>query len=116
MKILIGVLVALTVALGVVGYQLKSSLGRESAAWEQYRQASAALEVANAQNALLNDRFDSLDQALLELGQKQQINQADLTLRLATLKNIVQEPGDSDESVLCMRQPVPAQLDRWLRQ
>lgn len=116
MKILIGVLLALAVALGVTGWQLSESLGREATIREQHAQAVGALAISEAQNGLLAGRFDSLDQALLELADKQQANKQDLDRRLNNLTTIVQEPGDSDESVSCLDVRVPAQLDRGLRQ
>lgn len=116
MKILIGVAVALAVALGVTGWQLSESLGREATIRQQHAQAVGALAISETQNALLAGRFDSLDQALSDLSQRQQDNKRDLDRRLSNLTTIVQEPGDSDESVSCLDVRVPAQLDRGLRQ
>lgn len=116
MKILIGVLLALAVALGVTGWQLSESLGREATIHQQHAQAVGALAISEAQNGLLAGRFDSLDRALLELADKQRANKLELDGQLAQLKKLTQEPQDDPRSFACLGMPVPAQLDRWLRQ
>lgn len=115
MKILIGVIIALVLGLASAGWGLKQSLAREAAAKEQLAGAQAALEQAENQNKTLVGRFDTLDTVLKALNASQQKNQAELTARLATIKNIVAEPGDSDASLSCLDVRVPAQLDRGLR-
>lgn len=115
MKILIGVIIALVLGLAGVGWGLKQSLAREATAKEQLAGAQAALEQAENQNKTLVGRFDTLDTVLKALNASQQKNQAELTRRLATIKNIVAEPGDSDASLSCLDVRVPAQFDRGLR-
>lgn len=116
MKILIGVALVLAVALGVAGYQLRSSWQTESALREQLATATGALAISEVQNSLLVGRFESLDKALANIGEKQLANQKDLEDRLVQLKKLAQEPGDDPQSFACLGMPVPAQLDRWLRQ
>lgn len=115
MKILIGVLLALLAGIGWTGWQLREAWGRENGLTVALSSAQAALAVANQQNENLVGRFDAFDQALQRLDAKQAQRQADLTGRLNTIRDIVAEPGDSDESVTCLDVRVPAQLDRSLR-
>lgn len=115
MKILIGVIAALVVALGLTGWWLKSTLESKATIAEQLAGVQGQLKTSEDQNKGLAGRFDSLDLALKDMGAAQQQNQLVLANRLATIKNIVQEPGDSNESISCLDQRVPAQLDRGLR-
>lgn len=115
MKILIGVIVALVLGLAGAGWGLKQSLAREATAREQLAGAQAALEQAENQNKTLVARFDTLDTVLKGLSDSQQKNQAELTVRLATIKNIVQEPQDDPIAIQCLDVRVPAQFDRGLR-
>lgn len=115
MKILIGVIIALVLGLAGVGWGLKQSLAREVTAREQLAGAQAALEQAESQNKTLVGRFDTLDTVLKALNASQQKNQAELTGRLAAIKNIVQEPQDDPIAIQCLDVRVPAQFDRGLR-
>lgn len=112
MKILIGVVAALVIALGLSGWALRSSWKQEAALQEQLTGAKAALDQAEKQNSRLAGRFDTLDQAFAGLNTKLQANQADLRQRLNTIQTIVKEPGDSDASISCLDVRVPAQLSR----
>lgn len=115
MKILIGVIIALVLGLTGAGWGLKQSLAREATAREQLAGAQAALEQAESQNTILVGRFDTLDTVLKALNASQQKNQAELTGRLAAIKNIVQEPQDDPIAIQCLDVRVPAQFDRGLR-
>lgn len=115
MKILIGVVIALVIGLAGVGWELKQSLGREGEIGEQLAGVKGTLEQAEKQNGTLVGRFDALDSTLVGLGLSQKRNQAELTVRLAAIKSIVQEPEDDPASIACLGVRVPAQLDRGLR-
>lgn len=115
MKIMIGVIAALLLGLAGVGWQLKESWGREGTLNEQLAGVRGALEQSEKQNGALAGRFDTLDQTLVGLGVSQKKNQAELTTRLAAIKNIVQEPEDDPLATKCLDVRVPAQLDRGLR-
>lgn len=115
MKILIGAIVVLVLGLAGAGWQLKQSWAREGTLSEQLAGVQGALEQSEKQNRTLVGRFDTLDSTLVGLGLSQQKNQAELTIRLAAIKTIVQEPQDDPLSVQCLNVRVPAQLDRGLR-
>lgn len=115
MQTLIGVLIAVVMGLAGASWQLKQSWEREAHGREALAGAQAALEVAESQNRALADRFDSFDASLKGLNAAQQKNQSELTARLATLKNIVQEPQDDPIAFQCLDVLVPAQFDRGLR-
>lgn len=112
MKILIGVVVALAVALGLAGWALRSSWQAEASLRESLAGAQSALEQSEQQNNRLVGRFDTLDRTLTGLNATFQANQADLRKRLNTIQTIVKEPGDSDASISCLDVRVPAQLSR----
>lgn len=115
MKILIGVLVVLVLGLAGAGWMLKASWNREGELEQSLAGAQGALEQAENQNKGLAGRFDTLDEALVGLGQAQKQNQLVLSGKLNAIKSIVAEPGDSDASISCLDVRVPAQLDRSLR-
>lgn len=112
MKILSGVIAVLVLAVAVMGYQLKASVGREAVATKALEGAERALAQAERENTRLDDRFETLDAAMTGLSNTIALNQGDLRRRLESIKTIVQEPGDSDESVACLDVRVPAQLSR----
>lgn len=116
MKILIGVLVTLLLALGLTGWQLKSSWNAEAATRERLAGVTGALERANAENGRLEARMDAFDEALGRLGVTLQLNQHELTRRLTDIKTITEESTDDPQSLVCLDLPVPAQLDRGLRE
>lgn len=115
MKILIGIILVLLVGLGLTGWQLRAAWNTQGQLETALAGAAGALAVATKQNETLNNRFDTLDRTLVGLNVSQQQNQVELKTRLNTLTTIVKETGDTDESIACLHQPVPAQLDRWLR-
>lgn len=115
MKIMIGAILVLVLGLAGVGWQLKESWAREATIGEQLAGAQGALAQAERQNGALVGRFDTLDSTLVGLGLLQKKNQAELTIRLAAIKSIVQEPEDDPASIACLDVRVPAQLDRGLR-
>lgn len=115
MKIMIGVIVALVLGLAGTGWLLRESYTREGEIATQLAGVQGALVQAEKQNGTLVGRFDTLDSTLVGLGLSQKKNQAELTLRLAAIKSIVQEPEDDPASIACLDVRVPAQLDRGLR-
>lgn len=115
MKILIGALIALVLALAGCGWALQESQRKRGLAEQLVVEKQKALDKSEGQNKALVGRFDSLDASLKDLGANQKANQARLQATLVGIKNIVQEPGDSDESIRCLDVRVPAQLDRGLR-
>ena len=115
MKIMIGAILVLVLGLAGASWQLKESWAREGTMAEQLAGVQGALAVAEKQNGTLVGRFDTLDSTLVGLGLSQKKNQAELTIRLAAIKSIVQEPEDDPASIACLDVRVPAQLDRGLR-
>lgn len=116
MKILIGVVGALVIALALVGWRFAAALDREGRLAESLSAAQGALEQAETQNRQLANRFDSFDAAVKGLQDDQRKNQGELKIRLANLTKIVKEPGDTDAQITCLHTPVPAGLDRSLRE
>lgn len=116
MKILVGAIVTLLLALALTGWQLKNSWADATEARERLAGVTGALEVANEQNEQLQGRMDAFDEALGRLSLTVALNQSDLTLRLEGIQKITEEPTDDPESFACLDLPVPAQLDRGLRE
>lgn len=112
MKILIGAVAALAIALGLAGWALRSSWQAEASLRESLASAQSALEQSEAQNNRLAGRFDTLDRTLGGLNTQRQANQADLRKRLNTIQTITQEKGDDPQSISCLDVRVPAQLSR----
>lgn len=108
MRILIGVCVALGLALGLVTWQLKGS-------WQENEGLRAQAEAAEAVNARLNEKFDALDSALIELSQTTRENADRLNDALGEIQTITKQPEDSDETISCLDLRVPSDLDRLLR-
>lgn len=116
MKILAGALLAVLLALALAGWQLRQSWDREAKARAEVVALEGQTQTLEDQNAKLLDRFDSLDSVMTGFNQAQATNQNELLGRLKALTKIVKETGDSDETVTCFDLPVPAQLDRLLRE
>lgn len=114
MKILIGVMLALTVALGFTGWQLRTAWRADGERQQVLERVQGALAVANARNVELQAHMDQFNQALKRLDDQQRQNQTNLEGRLAGLRNLVKQPGDTDESILCRDVRLPAQLDNGL--
>lgn len=116
MKIMTGVVITLLLALALTGWQLKRSWDVEASTRERLAGVLGALERANAENERLEGRMDAFDQALGRLGVTIQQNQSELTGRLSTIQTITEESNDDPQSLVCLDLPVPAQLDRGLRE
>lgn len=114
MKILIGVCAALVLALLLTGYQLRQELRLGGERQQALDTVSGALAVANANNQRLNGQMDQFNQSLHRLDASQRQNQTNLETRLSALRDLVKQPGDSDESILCRDVRLPAQLDNGL--
>ena len=116
MKIMTGVVITLLLVLALTGWQLKRSWDVEASTRERLAGVLGALERANAENERLEGRMDAFDQALGRLGVTIQQNQSELTGRLSTIQTITEESNDDPQSLVCLDLPVPAQLDRGLRE
>lgn len=116
MKTMTGVVITLLLALALTGWQLKRSWDVEASTRERLAGVEAALSRANAENERLDKRFDAFDETLGRLGVAIQKNQLELTDRLSTIQTITEESNDDPQSLVCLDLPVPAQLDRGLRE
>lgn len=116
MKIMTGVVITLLLALALTGWQLKRSWDVEASTRERLARVLGALERANAENERLGKRFDAFDETLGRLGVAIQKNQRELTDRLSAIQTITEESNDDPQSLVCLDLPVPAQLDRGLRE
>ena len=114
-KIMAAVIVTLLVALGFVGW--RGEAARATA--EIYRKTNEQLTAAvDRQNRLAEEqqaRQRDFDESMSRLQQGQAQSGAQLLLVLKTLSNFQPEPGDTDETVRCAGLPVPAAVDRQLR-
>ena len=115
-QILFGVLAVLLVGLVIQTYRLDV--------------ASTDVTVAQAKASLLQGRlnqqaewardqegrFASLDTKMVELDTVIRANGLLLVGKLDSLDNIQKQPEDTDETINCATMPVPADVDRVLRQ
>lgn len=115
MKILVGVLLALLLALGLTGWQLQKT--REALVVSRTEQSALKdqLAVQAEQSRQLADRMDAFSQSVVTLMGIAEQHDQNLKLAVAGIDNITKTENDSDESISCLDQRVPADLDQWLR-
>ena len=115
-QILFGVLAVLLLGLGVQTYRLdtaaKEVTAAESKADLLQGQLNQQAEWARDQEG----RFASLDTKMVELDTVIRANGLLLVGKLDSLDNIQKQPEDTDETINCATMPVPADVDRVLRQ
>lgn len=116
MKVLVGIVIALTLSLGFTLWRLDSSRAEITETRLALAETSAALSSATKANQYLENRLTAFVDALGRLQHTLTTNQSELTNRLADIKNISEEPTDDPESFACLDLPVPVQLDRRLRE
>lgn len=116
MKILVGIVIALTLSLGFSLWRLDSSRAELSDMALELSEMTVALRSTTKANLYLEKRLTAFDEALGRLQDTLAVNQTELTVRLANIENISEEPTDEPESFACLDLPVPVQLDRWMRE
>lgn len=116
MKILMGIVIALALALGFALWRLDSSQAEVTDTRLELAGVTAALRSTAKANQYLENRLTAFDDALGRLEGTLSENQSELTNRLADIKNISKEPTDEPESFECLDRLVPVQLDRRLRE
>lgn len=115
MRIALGAIAVLVVAVGLLGWRLEVAGLRADAAEDRAASAEGLLADQVRQNGALLAGFDALDKALLDLGKTTAANNRDLANRLKDLKTITQTEGDTDATMACLGLPVPVQLDQRMR-
>lgn len=119
---ILGVLAAvLLVVAGTLAFQLHGardtviSLASErDSAKQELSNTRVALKTSEAQNAILEASFKSLDTRLGQMEKNQQHNNQQLALALSQLNDIQNTEGDDPNAITCLDTRVPAQLDQWL--
>ena len=115
MKTLAGVAVALAVAVGIMGWQLRSAWSDAALARQEAIQALQVAREQRQQAELMLSRLDALDASLKGLAEGTQQNAQQLDQTLAAIDGITKTEGDTDESLACLDVRVPRQLDDSLR-
>lgn len=115
MKTLAGVAVALAVAVGIMGWQLRSAWSDAALARQEAVQALRVAEEQRQQAERMLSRLDALDASLTALAEGTQQNAQQLNQTLAVIDGITKSEGDTDESIACIGVRVPRQLDDSLR-
>lgn len=115
MKTLVGVVVALALAVGIMGWQLRSAWSDAALARQEAIQALQVAGEQRQQAELLLSRLDALDDILKGLAEGARQNAQQLDQTLAAIDGITKTEGDTDESLACLDVRVPRQLDDSLR-
>lgn len=115
MRILAGVVAVLTVAIGIMGFQLRSAWSDAALARQEAIQALQVAGEQRQQAELVLFRLDALDSSLKGLAEGTQRNARQLDQTLAAINGITKTEGDTDESIACLDVRVPRQLDDSLR-
>lgn len=115
MKILVGALLAVLIALGFAGWRLQ-------AAWDDLavaRTKTEALQVELKRQTEAGERLDSrlvtLDLSLSRLHELTQRHTQQLGKTLAGIDRIEKSETDTHETIQCLDLPVPVELDGWLQ-
>lgn len=115
-KILIGLLVAACLFAGLQWYRADAAVAT-AARWEKSVESLAtALERQSTSLSQQKTRFEDFDASMLRLETAQQTSTKVLQAKLQALMNFIPQPGDSDETLRCALLPVPADVDRQLRE
>lgn len=115
-KVLIGLLLAQLAATAFLWHDAKESREAEQNALQKLLEQGQEVEKANLNAKVLGDRLDALDGSLGRLLNGVQDLKHDTAGRLKALETVTKELGDTDESFACRRLPVPAGVDRLLRE
>ena len=108
MRVLIGVVAALSIALAVAGWRLK-------VAWEDLAVVSQERDSLKGEVERGEKRFIAFDESIKRLTGATRANEAKLGETISAIRGIAKTEGDTDETVACLDMPVPVQLDRSLR-
>ncbi len=109
MRILLGIIAALVVAVGLLAWRLEAASGRADLAEVRATAAEGMLRDQVQQNQALAQSFQGLDAALQGQAAQMAKNNRDLAARLRDLANVTKTEGDSNETMACLHLPVPRQ-------
>ena len=115
MNIIPGILLALVLATGVLGWQLKVAWTDVEVARQEAAQARQTYEEQVRQGKALMERLDALDASLTGLAQKTLQNALQLDQTITAINNITKTETDNDQQIECLDVLVPRQLDDSLR-
>lgn len=115
MRILLGVIAVLVVAVGLLAWRLEAASGRADLAEVRATAAEGMLVDQVQQNHELAKSFQSLDAALQAQGTRIAENNRDLAARLRALANVTKTEGDTDATMACLHMPVPRQSAERMR-
>lgn len=105
----------LVIALLVVKNDLTASEAETKRLGGELDQTKQDLTAQRQQTQQQIERYQDLSASIERLAETQTQIGKDLAARVDTIRQITQQPGDSDESITCLDQPVPAQLRDSLR-
>ena len=108
MRVLIGVVAALSIALGLAGWRLK-------VAWEDLAVVTTERDSLKGEVERGEKRFAAFDESIKRLTGATRANEAKLGETISAIRGITKTEGDTDESIQCLDRAVPVQLDRSLR-
>lgn len=115
MKILTGALLAVVLALVFTGWQLQTARRDLSRVETLSVRLQGELERQVQAEDLLADRLARFSSAITRLHEATETHSRQLRLTLDGIDRIQKTEEDSDETLACLDQRVPADLDHWLR-
>lgn len=115
MKILVGTLLAVVVALGITGWRLQVAWEDLAVSRTQTQAVRAELERQVQAGELLAGRVDALNDSMTRLHKTTETHTRQLGLTLAGIDRIEKTEGDDDGALECLDLRVPGELDSWLR-
>lgn len=115
-QILLGVLAVLLLGLGIQTYRLDTASTEVTVAQTKASLLQGQLDQQAEWARDQEGRFVSLDSKLVALDTVIRENGLLLAGKLDSLDKIQKQPEDTDETINCATLPVPADVDRILRQ
>lgn len=115
MKILMGALLAVVLALGFTGWRLQAAQENLARAETLSQRLQSELERQVQAEDRLADRLERFDSALARLHETTEAHSRQLRATLDGIDRIQKTEEDSDEAIACLDQRVPADLDHWVR-
>ena len=114
-KVTMTVVAALTASLALTGFGLYRQIAANGRLESRVSELKDELSEAEREIALRDDLAKVLDTITLGLTTNREANADALSKTEKAIRNIKPTEKDSHESIDCLRTPVPANLDRLLR-
>jgi len=113
-KLLAGVITILVLGLALTGGLLYEQIGQTAKAADAAREWETAAGKADDEAKAASKRGEDLNIAMKSLAVKKLASDLLASERESEINNLKKSEGDSNETISCLDQPVPAELSRVL--